>query len=342
MADFYDQWDQKLEYSHNTGAGREPVMPWQHLVTDAEAVALLTTYSPRGVDRFKYVESGAHAVVVDAIVRARAFKTKAELRANARLFALLVMWAMAEGIVFRLEQILDPEVIERFLVTSKDLNVAVRTPDRLCLRRMSEKLTTNLWPPLPEPGRSYSSTDPLNEDEVSWLRDWADAQHIHRRWRAAQTCVLCGLGAGLSSAAAADLRKGDVVEYGDAVLLLIRGKFPRVVPVTRPFEDGVRKLAQGLQPYEYLHRPPGFRYKRATDLSALLDPNRKAFPVNPWRLHRTWLLNQVRRGTPLNVIVEAAGRKRESGHWILSLQQYLEDVEFDQYVELLRGPLDSE
>ena len=168
----------------------------------------------------------------------RAAPTSA-LRAKALLFAAgkLGTFATSVGLELVPEMVLSPSLIERFIVTeAAALGPATRRTLRSNLRFLSAACITNA-PPAPVPLSRERAKAPYAPAEIAAYLALADAQPtLARRMRLSGLLVL-GAGAGLMGADLRSICGTDVVVRSGGVLVKVKGRRARVVPVLARYHE---------------------------------------------------------------------------------------------------------
>jgi integrase len=154
-------------------------------------------------------------------------------RAKALLFACgkLGAFASAAGLELVPQVCLHPSVIERFILTAgRDLSAPTRRTLRTSLRYAARRAGPQLGPP-PMPLPRERSKAPYSAAQIAAYLALADAQPtLARRMRAAGLVCL-GAGAGLIRGDLRQVRGSDVACRSGGLVVQVRGRRPRVVPV---------------------------------------------------------------------------------------------------------------
>jgi integrase len=159
-------------------------------------------------------------------------------RAKALLFAAsrAASFAVAAGLELRPEVVFCPPVIERFIVANGRVFSAptartLRTNCR-CLGRALQAY------PEPAPVRlpRERAKAPYNQMEISAYLALADAQPTASRRLRAGAVICLGAGAGLVGADLGHVRGADVAERSGGVVVEVKGRHPRAVPVLARFQ----------------------------------------------------------------------------------------------------------
>jgi len=99
------------------------------------------------------------------------------------------------------------------------------------------------------PFKGASALPPYSEKELVAFRSWARGQNTHSKRRDAQLLLALGAGAGLTTEDLVRLKTDDVLIDEDGVLLEVKGRRARKVPVLREWEalivDAVQDIGLG-------------------------------------------------------------------------------------------------
>jgi integrase len=174
--------------------------------------------------------SGQAACFARAVVAAAGPASRA--RANALLWAAarLAAFAVPLGLEPVPQVLLHPSVIERFAVCAPGLSPVARRSARTNLRFLARAVVPALVPadvPLPR----ERAKDPYSAAEIDGFLALADAQPTGARRMRAAGLVCLGAGAGLTGADLRGVRGTDVTCRSGGVIVQVRGRRPRVVPV---------------------------------------------------------------------------------------------------------------
>ena len=159
-------------------------------------------------------------------------------RANALLWAAarLAAFAVPLGLDPVPEVLLHPSVIERFAASAPGLSGSARRTVRTNLRFIARRVVPALAPadtPLPR----ERAKAPYSAAEIAGYLALADAQPtVPRRMRAAGLVCL-GAGAGLAGADLRAVRGTDVICRSGGVIVQVRGRRPRAVPVLARYHE---------------------------------------------------------------------------------------------------------
>jgi len=140
------------------------------------------------------------------------------------------------------EVLLHPSVIERFAAHGPGLSGPARRTLRTSLRFIARKVVPHLDPadaPLPR----ERAKAPYTRKEIAGFLALADAQPTpDRRWRAS-ALVCLGAGAGLIRSDLRSARGTDVCCRSGGVIVQVRGRAPRAVPVLARYQSRLAEAA---------------------------------------------------------------------------------------------------
>jgi hypothetical protein len=165
-------------------------------------------------------------------------------RAKSLLWAAvkLAAWSTGAGLEPVPGVLLHPSVIERFTAHSPDLSGAARRTLRTNLRFIARQVVPHLDPadaPLPR-GRAKK---PYSAAEIAGYLALADAQPTAGRRARAAALVCLGAGAGLIRSDLRNARGTDVCCRSGGVIVEIRGRAPRAVPVLARYHQRLLEAA---------------------------------------------------------------------------------------------------
>jgi hypothetical protein len=148
---------------------------------------------------------------------------------------------------------------------------------------------------------------PYSGDDLHQLIRVADNQPTSEQSRRVALCVGLGAGAGLDSPDLRHLHVKDVVAAENGITVHVTGARPRTVPVLAMMEPLVLRGLRDLEPADLvLGRVEDRRNIAASALEDVVT-----LGGCPWieqtRLRSTWISHHLAAGTPLNVLLPAAG-----------------------------------
>ncbi len=174
-----------------------------------------------------------------------------------------------------------------------------------------------------------SATVPYTTEEQGAFRRWAESQPSRLRHDLATTLLALGLGCGLSISEMVNVRSGDVHTLSDGLVGVRVGQ--RLVPAVLEWAEELESVI-GNRPEDYLLRPNAPSRTVASLKEAL-----KRFPrpaPSTQRMRASWLLAHVEAGTPIHVLIDAAGVS--SPDVLRRVLPFAAPVAADDYVKALR------
>jgi len=156
-------------------------------------------------------------------------------------------------------------------------------------------------------GTGPQPTAPYVQKELAQFFGWANGQTTPSRRRKAMAILCLGAGAGMTLHEMNIARVGDVVRDGDDVTILIRTN-GRVVTLVNVWADQLAVTVAGRSANDLLIEGNRSGTASASALASFLKSSRSlvARPVFA-RLRATWIVQQLQSGTPVDVLVVAAG-----------------------------------
>jgi integrase len=264
-----------------------------------EAAELIAGYRPPSL---------SEAAASFARLAAAGCAPQSPARAKALLFACgkLGAFASSAGLELAPEVCLHPSVIERFIVTSgRELSAPTRRTLRTNLRYAARRAGPQLGPaPVALPRQRAKA--PYSAAQIAAYLALADAQPARGRKMRAGALICLGAGAGLTGADLRQARGSDITCRSGGVLVQVRGRSPRAVPVLSRYQDrllasaafaGTRLLTGG--------RDPG-RRNVTTPLISSLAGGTDLPRLDTGRLRATWLADCAER-LGLATFMAAAG-----------------------------------
>jgi integrase len=229
-------------------------------------------------------------------------------RAKALLFAASRAgdFALRNGVELRPETVFCPAAIERFIIAN---GRAFSGPTTRTLRTNCRALGRALQAyPEPAPVRlpRERAKKPYTAEEISAYLACADAQPTEGRRRRSVALICLGAGAGLVGAELSAVRGPDVVARSGGVVVDVRGRHPRAVPVLSRYGARLRAAA-GLAGAGYLvGGTERSRRNVASGLVASLCGGTDLARLEQARLRSTWLAELAGR-LGLGAFMAAAG-----------------------------------
>jgi integrase len=252
--------------------------------------------------------------------------------------ARLALWAwQSASLPLEVDEIFSPNVIDRFAAQGlPQYTKAGRNTMRSRLRRMADALLgPERDPDRVRPMGNSDASAPYSDGELSQLRSWAAGQPSGERHSSAVTLLALGLGAGLSSREIASLRIGDIVVDDAGVLILIRGDRARQVPVLRDWEEALADRVSGRAAEEWAFRE-GQEGGNRNLVSDFVARSYGDFGPQVRRMHATWIVTHLEIGTPLLLLLRAAGLRDPEA--LGRLLPFVREVDEAIGHKALRGP----
>ncbi|MFF1876600.1 hypothetical protein [Leifsonia sp. NPDC058230] len=232
----------------------------------------------------------------------------------------LAQWSAERNIELRHDTVFAESVLNDFIREGLPTHTdASRGNVRAQLRRVREAL---------HEGRGHAhrlaAAEPLapySEAERSGFTEWASRQKKTEFKRDARTILALGFGAGLSAGEIGEVRAENVVDDDQGVQVVVAGERARTVQLLKAYEARVRSAAKAVKPHEYLIRPQ--RVSTPKNLISNIVDRGVASELGPQsqRMRATWLVRHLEAGTPVAVLMQAAGLESLKG-----LTRYLEFV----------------
>ena len=151
----------------------------------------------------------------------------------------LADYAASLGLDLAPEVVLHPSVIERFARCAPGLSGVARRTLRTNQRFIGRRVVPELYPadvPLPR----ERAKAPYSPAEISGFLALADAQPTAERRMRASGLVCLGAGAGLIRSDLRDVRGGDVIARSGGLVVAVRGRRARTVPVLPRYHARLR------------------------------------------------------------------------------------------------------
>lgn len=263
-----------------------------------EVTAAICGFSPRSIP----AEAAAFA---REVVTSACPPTKA--RAKALLFACskLGAFGMAHGLECVPEVLLHPSVIERFCALGvPQVSPATRRTLRSNLRYVAARVLAAHASPAPLSRERAKA--PYTDAEIARYLALCDAQPTIARRTHAWALVCLGAGAGLMGADLRDVTGADVVVRSGGVLVIVRGRRPRVVPVRAQFHERLLGSARFAGEGFLIGGSAPDRRNVTTPLVASLAGGKDMARLDTGRLRATWL-SACAKELGIKAFMDAAG-----------------------------------
>ena len=262
----------------------------------------LASYSPRQVPGWtQEVRSFVVAAVRDVNP-----PNRRRARECAGVLARLVAWARGEGLSIEREVLLDPAVVERFVMA---LDVADRSAStyRSELRRMGPILTERApWEPKPPPTGTRTVKPPYTAVEVHMLGRVVEAQPTIALRQAGRAVFLAGVGVGADGRWTPSLEPHHVRSVDGGLVVDFPHPIPRTVPVLERYQEQFWDLASSCTTKYLMGSAEPSRNLLSRTMGRMHTPA-DAPRLNASRLRSTWLCDHLDRGTRMPELAAAAG-----------------------------------
>ena len=217
----------------------------------------------------------------------------------------LADYAASLGLDLAPEVVLHPSVIERFARCAPGLTGAARRTLRTNQRFTGRRAVPQLYPhdvPLPR----ERSKRPYRPVEIGGFLALADAQPTAERRMRAAGLVCLGAGAGLIRGDLREVRGSDVDCRSGGVLVAVRGRHPRIVPVLARYHGRLLAAARFAGNSLVCGGDDPGRRNITNPLAAALDGGGGLPRLDTSRLRATWLA-EVAEQLGLATFMHAAG-----------------------------------
>ncbi|GHD49078.1 hypothetical protein D9V29_10200 [Mycetocola manganoxydans] len=181
---------------------------------------------------------------------------------------------------------------------------ASRSNQRAQLRAIRTALDR---PRTAEPLSSADPSAPYVKSDIRRLQSWAAAQATEELRRDARSVLSLGIGAGLAAGEIADLRGNAIRIDAQGVQVVVENKRPRTVQIRREWEEPLIDHARFAAADHYFIRPERTTSSR-NFLNGLIEKSLGPdFRPQSQRMRATWIVEHLTLGTPMGVLMEAAG-----------------------------------
>lgn len=295
----------------------------------AEVIAQLTKrYKPK---QHRLAWDEARSFVMEAVTTT-ALTSNRDASKLMRVASPYVMWCVEEhGLELRSELIFAPTLIDRYCTTAFTREGTGGTY-RSVLLAISASVLPNSRPKLTAMHKRKIQA-PYTAAEVKAHALWAAGQKTALSRHRCMLLVAFVVGAGLQPGELRTLRRTDVKIDEDGVLVRVRGKNERTVPMLRDWEERAALVLDGYPDAELLWGGP--RSPSGNNMvSEFMSRTMGVVPVLT-RLRATWITTQLGMGTPIKELLRAGGMAQFE-----NLDQYLayvEAVPMGEHRAMLRG-----
>ena len=252
---------------------------------------------------------------IEDFVRAAVIRTAptTPYKAN-KLFSAVtpfVHWAWKAGHHLDNATIFDRWLIEEFIATAcpTTWSAATKGNQRSVIFRVAEAvLGLDARTPRALPLASADPSRPYSNAEIVALRSWARSQGtVLQRQNSSVLLAFCA-GAGLAAEDIACVRVRDVTVRDDgSVTVRVPGRRPRLVTVLAAWEGDAASCVAGRDPDEYVLVPGRTDGAFKNVCTKFVSNTTGVIKPSSQRLRATWLVHHLAVGTPVKVLLEAAG-----------------------------------
>lgn len=180
--------------------------------------------------------------------------------------------------------------------------------------------------------RRSAPVQPYSAEDLAALESWANGQHSEDRRTSAGALLALGAGAGLTGREIVAAQRGDVTSSGSALVVHVRGAAARTVPVLTEWEHVLMGRAADSHGWLFRAGQEGGNRNLITDF---VSRSHQRLNVQARRLRATWLVHHLTIGTPLPVLLTAAGL--QSAEALDRLLPFVPEWDTEEQLRLLRG-----
>ncbi|WP_298209433.1 hypothetical protein [Ferrimicrobium sp.] len=177
---------------------------------------------------------------------------------------------------------------------------------------------------------------PYTDKELIGFRSWARGQNTRNKRRDAQVLLGAGAGAGLTTEDLVRLRVNDVLIGRDGVVLCVKGRRAREVPVLAEWEDLIIEAVGDIESGRPLFGVRRTSYNNnAVSAFTARSAGRGPKPSLP-RLRATWICTHLGLGTPILCLRRASGTDGLDG--FNRYLSFVEEPDLAEYRRAMRTP----
>lgn len=252
--------------------------------TAREVARAIAAYAPRSLSA--EAQEFARAVVARA-------QPGTPARARALLFAAAKLARFGESVGLELSaaMLLQPALIERFIVQSAGtITPPTRRTLRANLRALHRALEAHRQP-APVPLARERSKAPYGDAEIASYLALAAAQSTPARRLRSSALICLGAGAGLVGSELRHLRGSDVIRRSGGLVVVVGGRRARVVPVLARFHEPLEPAAAFAGDGYLVGGSAPHRRNLTAALLGSLAHDAGLPRLEPGRLRATWLVS---------------------------------------------------
>lgn len=267
--------------------------------------SIVASYIPKSMSDEQWQR--AQPLVQDLLRRHPATGDEA-LRQKLVALTMFVKWAMGVGHPLDREVLMTEEMIEGFVVTM-DTQATTAANYRSRLRGIARKANPGRNAPSASVKVAHRSVKaPYTANEVATITRVARVQPNPQTGRQMRACVGLGLGAGLDSVDLRPLLGRHVVDLGThGIRIDVTGRVERTLWVRRQFEDLVREGLHGVAPGQLVVGTKRDRKNMCARIYSHAIFEGDVPHLEQGRMRTTWILDLLRQGVTLPVLMHAAG-----------------------------------
>jgi hypothetical protein len=266
-------------------------------------------YSPKHVSAMTWAATSELVLAVcDQLSLPPASRAK-----NRSHLAAFASWALAQGVAMQPAALLELDLIERYIqVGMPDAADSTRATRRAILRRIARRASPSLSQlPVPEPIAYRKVRPPYLPHEVGGFLRLIPTQPTPGRRLTLSAVLALGLGCGLDCRDMGWVRGTDLVsdELGAVRVTVCGGSRPRSITALQAYSDLLLDLAAERGKQLLIGGTKLGRHNVTSNTLARLTTDDHLPRLVVARLRSTWLADHLRCGTPLPVLMPAAGLK---------------------------------
>ena len=246
-------------------------------------------------------------------------------------------WALRQGHTVDAALLANAALIDQYVESQAGgMADSSRATRRSILRRVAGRIDPA---PVsaPEAIRYQGLRPPYTAGEVARYFQLAQAQASQARWFATHAALALGLGCGIDRVDLAWIRGVDldVAPDGAVQVTVAGGSRPRTVTALEDYAPLLQECAEHAGPSLLIGGAILGQSSRAATVLTRLAADKTLEPVQQSRLRSTWVVRHLDLGTPLSVLLAAAGMR--SGRSLEHLLPHTAPVDEARARLLLRG-----
>ncbi|SEB53865.1 hypothetical protein SAMN04489806_1024 [Paramicrobacterium humi] len=282
-----------------------------------EVLTALKTYRPQKTDEWDALKE----FVTDACSLA-APATAYTAKLLMTVTTPFVVWCVYEqGWPMQADVVFSRQAINQYCTEeNKARSEGTRRNYRAMLTRISEVVAPEEHPDKYDGLARKRTATPYTDKEIAGFRTWALGQLTPEKRRKAMLMLVLCTGAGLKSSDIAQIFPEDVTADEAGIVISIKGRAPRRVPLARDWEDWFFALLQQSEPGVPLWGTPN--RTNASNLLSSFTQYTVGKKPNSQQLRATWIVNHLRAGTRVKELMKALGQDKFE-----NLPRYLEFVD---------------